>query len=116
MEAGILHVEQQLTRYRTLGPLETESSRREIELPRRSSGSCATVGWTRRSRGRLIWSWCTTTGRGLDYRPARALTWGVSMIRSGESPAIVNTGARRGRVVRVLDLVPGLGLTEAASV
>jgi integrase len=32
MEAGILRVEQQLTRYRTLGPLNTESSRREIEL------------------------------------------------------------------------------------
>jgi len=31
MEAGILRVEQQLTRYRTLGPLKTESSRREIE-------------------------------------------------------------------------------------
>jgi integrase len=32
MEAGVLHVEQQLSRYRMLAPLKTESSRRDIEL------------------------------------------------------------------------------------
>ena len=68
MDAGLLHVEQQLSRYRTLGPLKTEASRREVEL------SAAIVRLLRERwlatpfKGPTDLVWSTPTGRGLDYR------------------------------------------------
>ena len=68
MDAGVLHVEQQLSRYRTLGPLKTEASRREVEL------SAAIVRLLRERwlatpfKGSTDLVWCTPGGRGLDYR------------------------------------------------
>jgi integrase len=68
VDAGILHVEQQLTRYRTLGPLKTEASRREIELPPAVVRLLRERWLASPYKGPTDLVWCTRDGRGLDYR------------------------------------------------
>jgi len=67
-DAGILHVEQQLTRYRTLGPLKTEASRREIELPPAVVRLLRERWLASPFKGPTDLVWCTPGGRGRDYR------------------------------------------------
>jgi len=67
-EAGVLHVEQQLSRWRELARLKTDASRRDIEL------APAVVRLLRERwlaspfKGPDDLVWCTDTGRGRDYR------------------------------------------------